>query len=246
MRAVFSDASIWGYVFTGIAKVIKEGVLRAEVEGLRLKAMDPGHVIMIDLMFPADSFTEYTTEGERLGVNLAEFSKILRRAKSGDRLELATEEGNALEIVLHGRFLRKFREPLLDVEAEEIGEPKIPFKVDARMVADQLREAIRDIEPLGDILGMYATSSKLVFFNESELGRAAVEFSVEEGSLLSLEVEEEEQKAFYSLDYIASILPVAQKAEVVRVQFASEMPCKMTFELPQGAWLALYVAPRTA
>lgn len=243
MKAVFFDATVWRYVITGVSKVIKEGVFKATDEGLRLKAMDPSHVIMIDLLFPPESFEEYEAEGESLGVNLEELGKILRRARSEDRLELRSMEG-ALEIVLSGRFPRKFREPLLQIEEEELGEPKIPFKADARMVADQFREAIKDIEPLGDTVTFQAMEGKLLIMNESELGQAVVELDVESGSLISIETEGE-QKSSYGLDYIENLLPATQKAEMTRIQFSSEMPCKITFELPQGARLVAYIAPRT-
>ncbi len=243
MKAVFFDATVWRYVITGVSKVIKEGVFKATDEGLRLKAMDPSHVIMIDLLFPPESFEEYEAEGESLGVNLEELGKILRRARSEDRLELRSVEG-ALEIVFSGRFPRKFREPLLQIEEEELGEPKIPFKADARMVADQFREAIKDIEPLGDTVTFQSMEGKLLIMNESELGQAVVELDVESGSLISIETEGE-QKSSYGLDYIENLLPATQKAEITRIQFSSEMPCKITFELPQGARLVAYVAPRT-
>jgi len=243
MRAVFSDALVWRYTITGVSKVIKEGVFKADENGLRLKAMDPSHVILVDLMFPADSFSEYSSEGEEIALNLEEFSKLLRRAKTEDRLALELK-GNQLEVSLLGRVKRKFLEPLIELETQEIGEPKIPFKVDARFMADQLREAVRDIEFIGDNFGIKAMDGKLLFFNESELGRAEVVLSTENDTLIALELEEEQQ-AYYSLDYIKSIVPAAQKAEIARLQFSSEMPCKITFELPQGAWLAVYVAPRT-
>ncbi len=243
MKAIFFDATVWRYVITGISKVIKEGVFKATDEGLRLKAMDPSHVIMIDLLFPPESFEEYEASGESLGVNLEELGKILRRARSEDKLELYSKDGS-LEIVFSGRFKRLFREPLLQIEEEELGEPKIPFKADARMIADQFREAIKDIEPMGDTVTFHAVEGKLYIINESELGRAVVELDVESNTLISLELEEE-QKSSYGIDYISNLLPVTQKAEVTRVQFSSEMPCKITFELPQGASLAAYIAPRT-
>ncbi len=244
MKAVFFDATVWRYTITGISKIIKEGVFRASSDGLRLKAMDPSHVIMIDLYFPAESFEEYESqEEEHLGVNLEEFSKILRRAGSEDKLELSSRK-DKMEIIFKGRFKRKFIEPLLELEYQDLPDPKIDFKADARMIADQLREAIRDIELMGDSVSFETRDNKLIIYNESEIGKAVVEMDVESGSLLSLE-NDGEQKATYGLDYINNLLPAVQKAEIARIQFSTDMPCKITFELPQGARLVAYIAPRT-
>ncbi len=245
MRAVFFDATVWRYTILGVSKVIREGVFKATEDGLRLRAMDPSHVIMVDLHFPADSFEEYELEGEeRLGVNLEELGKILRRARKDDKLELKSEK-NRIDIVFSGKLRRVFTDPLIDLEYQELPEPKIQFKADARMIADQLREAVRDVEIMGDSIYFETNGDdKLMVYTQGELGKAMVELDVESGALLSLE-SDGPQKAGYGLDYIENLLPAVQKAEIIRLEYSTDMPCKLTFELPQGARLVAYIAPRT-
>jgi proliferating cell nuclear antigen len=244
LRVVFFDATVWRYTITGVSKIIKEGVFKADETGLRFKAMDPSHVIMIDLFFPSESFEEYEIEEEeKLGINLEEFSKVLRRARKDDKLELKSLK-DKIEVIFRGHFNRRFIEPLLQLEYQELPEPRIEFKVDARMIADQLREAVRDIELMGDNIIFLTKDDKLLIYNESEIGKAAVELDVESGALLSIE-SDGEQKASYGLEYIESLLPAVQKAEIVKLEYSTDMPCKLTFELPQGARLVTYIAPRT-
>jgi len=243
LRARFADATVWRYVITGISKVIKEGVFKADEDGLRLRAMDPSHVIMVDLNFPSSSFSEYEASGERIPLNLEELGKVLRRARSNDVLELYLEE-DLLNIVFERGLVRRFGLPLIELEEGELGEPRVEFKAMAKMGAGHFREAIRDIEMVGDNLTMSTDGMALTLSNESDTGRAEVVLTRESGLLLSLE-SEGEQTSNYSLDYIAEILPAAQKADFVTIQFSTDMPCKITFELPQGGWLSAYVAPRT-
>lgn len=243
MKARFSDATVWRYVITGISKVIKEGVFKADEDGLKLRAIDPSHVIMIDLNFPSSAFTEYEASGEKIPINLEELGKVLRRARSNDILYLQLED-NMLHVVFERGMVRRFGLPLIELEEEELGEPRLDLKASAKMVADHFREAIRDIEMLGDNLTFYTDGIRLVISNESEMGKAEIEMTREAGLLLSLE-SEGEQRSSYSLDYISGILPAAQKADFVTIQFAKDIPCKITFELPQGGWLSAYVAPRT-
>ncbi len=243
MKARFTDATVWRYVITGISKVIKEGVFRAEEDALKLRAIDPSHVIMVDLNFPSSAFSEYEASGERIPVNLEELAKVLRRARSNDVLELRLE-GSLLNVWLLRGMKRRFGIPLIELEEEELGEPRLELKASAKMAADHFREALRDVEMMGDNLILYTDGMRLVIANESEMGRAEVELTREAGLLMSLE-SEGEQTSTYSLEYMESILPAAQKADFVTIQFANDMPCKITFELPQGGWLSAYVAPRS-
>lgn len=244
MKLSFPDASLWSAILRGAAKVIRESTLKVEPEGLRLRAMDPSRVVMIDLFIPADSFSEYEGRGERLTVNLEELSKLLRRAAEDEELVLEAKRGG-IELTLRGRITRRIRVPLLNIEVEELGELRIPFKADAAMPAEVFAETLKLLEPMGDVFGLMTDEDKLTIFNESELGRYFVELTTEAGGgLLSLEAEGE-QRSIYSMEYVANFVYPAESAEQVRLQFSTDMPCKITFELPRGAQFAVYVAPRT-
>lgn len=241
-RVLFPAAHVWRYVVGGLKGMIKEGVFVFADDGIRLKALDPSHVVMVDVFFPRGSAMEFDVEGEvRIPLNMEELARVLRRAGKKDYLKLE-KEGDRLKVTLEGRFSRSFHEPVISLEYSEIGEIKVPFKVDVRLASRVFEEAVSDLEPVGDIIGFEADGERLVIFNESETVKAYIELTPEFGVLSS--VVEEPQRAVYSYEYVSSFIPVAKVADVVRVQFSNDMPLKLTFELPQGAWLALYVAPR--
>lgn len=243
MRVAYSAGHVWRNIVAGLKELIKEGVFVFTEEGVRLRALDPSHVVLVDVYFPQKAFAEYAVENEvRVALNIEELSRVLRRASKKDALTMELA-GDKLKISLEGRFTRTFYEPLISLEYSEIGEIRVPFKADIRVASPIFEEAVKDLEPVGEILGLEAESDKLVLFNEGETARAAIELTSESGIISS--IVEEPQRSVYSYDYIEAFLPISKVAETVRIQFSSDMPLKLTYELAEGAWFTTYVAPRT-
>jgi len=242
MKVRYSAGHVWRYIVSGLKELIKEGVFIFSEDGVRFRALDPSHVVMIDMYFPRESFSEYEVNEEiKVPLNIEELARVFRRAGKKDSLimELA---GDKLKIIFEGRFQRVFYEPLISLEYTEIGEIKAPFKVDIRLASSIFQESIKDIEPVGEILGLEADNEKLILFNEGETAKAVIELTPESGIISS--IVEEPQRSIYSYEYIDAFLPVSKVADTVRIQFSSEMPLKLTYELAEGAWFTTYVAPR--
>ena len=58
--------------------------------------MDSGHVSLVSLKINEGGFEDYRSDKDiTLGINLIDFSKILKMAKADDTLTLKAEDGNA-------------------------------------------------------------------------------------------------------------------------------------------------------
>ncbi len=245
MKIVFFDARVWRYVISAIAKVIEEGVFVVDPEeGFRFRAMDPSHVVMVDLKFPRESFEEFEVEERvEVGVNLEDVAKILRRATKEDKLELSTAD-TKFSIAFKGRGYRRFVLPSLDISAEELPEPQLEFKATVRLMSDVYRDMIKDVELVGDVLKFVATQEEFRALSSSELGEAEIVFTRESGSLIDLAVEDGEQAASYSLEYFTDFSGAARVADAITIRFSSDMPALIEHELPHGAKFSFLIAPR--
>ncbi len=244
MRLVFFDARVWRYLISAISKVIEEGVfIVSEGEGLRFRAMDPSHVILLDMRFPPDSFEEFEVEGERsIGVSFDDLAKVLRRARKEDRLELEADE-STFTVTLTGRGVRKFSLPILDITAESIPEPQLEYKAVVKVMSDIYRDTIKDVELVGDVIRFYASSDEFRVASNSEFGEAEIIYTRESGSLIDLEVEDTQQSS-YTLEYFSDLSGAARIADTVTIKFSNEMPAEVVHELPQGASFSFLIAPR--
>jgi proliferating cell nuclear antigen len=244
LKIVFFDARVWRYVISAISKVIEEGVFIVDPEkGFRFRAMDPSHIILLDLWFPVEAFEEFEVDEKvEIGVSLEDVAKVLRRARKEDKLEISAEDSK-FSLALLGRGRRKFSLPVLDITAEEIPEPELEFKAEARVMSDVYRDTIKDVELVGDVIKFEAREGELRVSSSSELGEAEVVLSVEAGSLVEINVDGV-QTAMYSLEYFSELSSAARVADAIVIKFSSDMPALVEHELPQGAKFSFLIAPR--
>jgi len=127
LRLKFREASVWKYSIVAISKIIEEASFKINEEGLRLKAMDPSGVALVDFFIPASAFYEFEVPREvTLGVNMEDLAKVLRRAKKGDELVLEFQQAGRIGVYLEGKGSRRFILPSIELPYQEL--PEISFE----------------------------------------------------------------------------------------------------------------------
>ncbi|MEM4727251.1 MAG: hypothetical protein QXD04_03250, partial [Candidatus Bathyarchaeia archaeon] len=144
-EAELSNVEPFRNLIKAISVVVEEGSFRIDEEQMRLLAMDPSHVAMIDFELPREFFDRYSAEGEvRLSINMRELLKFLDRVDRGEQLRIKLDEEQS-RVVLEcrrGGHIRTFTIPLLEPIEEEAPSPKIFFKASARALTQSIRRAI--------------------------------------------------------------------------------------------------------
>ena len=245
LRVDFEDARVWRYMVASIEKVIDEAVFLFTEEGLRLRALDTSHVVMVDLYYPSSSFSLYEVQGEvALGVSFDVLSKILKRATKRDALSIRFD-GSMVEVAFTGRGERKFRFPQIELTLEKLPEPKIEFTVKFKMLSNIFREAIKDLGTIGESLTVRAFEGedRVIMSGKGDIGEAEVDLSLESQSLLDIDIESPDSSS-YSLEYFDMMLQAAQAADVVGFSYSADAPARVDLEYQAGGRLTFYVSPR--
>jgi len=245
-KAKMADARTWRNLVTAIATRVDEASFNISKDGIRLRAMDPSHVAMVDFEWPSTVFEEYTCdESSKLSVNVAEMIKLLRRISGDESIELALETGSPkLQMVLRSKYTRTFGMSTLEPSTEEVPTPKISFNASARLTASLLRNAWDDAAAVSDHIIFEASSDKLAMRATGDVGNVIIE--VEKGSdeLLSLETKENARSTF-SLNYLSEMVRAASSlSDIVLLEFSTDMPIRLSFEMLSKGRLQYYLAPR--
>lgn len=243
-RFLYSEAKEWKTIIEAIAVLIEEASLVITPEGVKLRALDPSRTAMIDLSIPKEAFEDFSCEEEvRVGINFDDMKKILKRCKKDDKIEYDVA-GGKVRVKIIGKATRQFILPLIDIGGEALPTPKVVFTVKAKLSSDALDEAVRDAEVIADAVKFEATEEALILKALSDKGDLEVRFGKESEALFEYEVQEG-AVASYSLDYLADIVKKAAKiSDIVSIEFATNKPIALTFEIPHGGRLAYYLAPR--
>jgi len=241
-----ADAKLLRDMATAISILVDEATFQITPEGLKLRAMDPSRVAMIDFEWPKTVFEEYAcTEPTKMCINISELLKLLKRAGKDEVVELALDEKTGrLQVKITGKYTRNFTMPTLEASEEEVPTPKITFNVKAKTTAEGLRQAIEDAELVSDHVRIEADTEKLVFQATGDLMGATIEIKKGSDALLDLEVKEP-SKATFSLSYLSEIIKAASAtSDIATLEYSTDMPIKLDFQQAKEGKLTFYLAPR--
>ena len=187
-----SDAKLLKDMTTAISILVDEATFKIEPEGLKLRAMDPSRVAMIDFEWPKTIFEEYICqEPSRMCINISELLKLLKRAGKDETVELSLDDKTArLQISITGKYSRNFTMPTLEASEEEVPTPKITFNIKAKTTTQGLSQAIEDAQLVSDHVRIEADPEKLVLNASGDLMGATITLQKGTDTLLDLEVKE--------------------------------------------------------
>ncbi|MDI9619907.1 MAG: proliferating cell nuclear antigen (pcna) [Candidatus Nezhaarchaeota archaeon] len=244
-KATFRDAKLWNRIIDALSSLIDEGAIKVGEEGLRLRAMDPSKIAMIDFEMPREAFDEYECDSElTIGVNFDELKKIVKRGSIKEKIQLEVPAGaTRLKVILKGKATRSFSLPLIDVEYQELPTPTLVYNVKATVMADVFEDALKDVELVSDYVRLEAKENTIAVKGQSDKGEVEATLTPESGALLELDVKES-SSASYSLEYLLDMIKANEAAETATLEFSTSMPLSLTFPIPGGGTIKYFLAPR--
>lgn len=241
-----ADARLWKNLIGAISTLVDEASFDAEAEGIKLRAMDPSHVALVDFEWPKAIFDEYVCDKPiKLCVNINEMLKLLKRVGGDESLELELEEKTArLKMTLKSKYTRVFRMATLEASGEEVPTPKISFNSMVKITTACIRNAVDDASTVSDHIQFETSDDKFIMQASGDLGSVTIEVDKGSEEILGFEVKEE-SKATFSLNYLSEMVRAASNvSDIVSVEFSTDMPVRLNFELPKSGKLQYYLAPR--
>jgi len=247
-RLKMASAKEFRNALNAIATLIDEGTFLIDPEGLKLRAMDPSRIAMVDFMWGRSVFDEFEApeEGTKLCLNIGELLKLLKKAGKDESIELGLDEATGrLRVILRGRYTKSFTIPRLETAGEEApGELKIPFDAKVTLDATELRRAIADAALIADFVKISADGGKLVLTAEGEVSSATIEFPRDCEAVLDLDVKSASTATFDTSMLERMLKAGSNLADIVTIEFSTNKPIKLDFRLPYEGKLVFYLAPR--
>jgi len=245
VRFIFGDAREWKYIVDSLSVLIEEANFTFTPDGIKLRALDSARIAMVELELPIIVFEEYEcSEETNVGINIDDLSKVLKRGRADERVEFEISEGR-LRVKIVGKASRIFSLPLIAVTESGLGPLQIKFDVKAKLLSDTLKDAVRDIDQVSENTKFTATEDSLSLKGSSDKGEVEVVFDRDSGALIEYEIEKE-SSATYSTKYLVDMLKkAASLSDVATLEFSTDKPLALTFEIAGGGRLTYYLAPRT-
>ncbi len=246
-RGAFAEGKLLKTAIDAISKLITEGTFSVDENGMKLVALDPAKVAMIDLNVLPTGFIEYHVDSPiKFTVDIDYFSKVLKRAKARTEIEMVVgDDLSRLEIVLKNGYKRKFFIPLIQPsEEEEAPQPSgLEFKGRLEIEAGFVKDAIKDAKMISDAVKFIADPDIFKIVAKSEAGEVSAEVSKSDPALLEIDVPEHIE-ATYTIEYLEKIIKAEGIADTVSIEFGNNYPVRITYKSLDRLKLAFILAPR--
>ena len=252
-KIVIPDSKAWKNLMNAISALVEEATFDITSEGLKLRAMDPSHVAMVDFQYPHTAFQEYVcSEPSKLCIDIGDILKLMRRVESGEQIELSLDpEKNKLVMKLIGRYTRRFSLPLLQPSTSEPPTPKLTFDAKITIDGDCLNDAVTDISTVSEQIRFEAYPEKLILRGGGETGDVVVEFEKNNEAITEFQVNTPADnksiphKALYGINFLSEMIKAGTAAsKLSTIEFSTDKPIKIHFTLPSEGMLTYYLAPR--
>lgn len=245
-RMKISDTKTFKSVLNAISTIVDEATFNIGPDGIKLRAMDPSRVAMVDFEMRKTSFDEYeANEESKVCVNLSELLKLLKRASKDDTIELSLDEetGHFL-IKIKGRYTRTFNMPTLEASEEDVPEPKLSFNAKVTLTTDDFHETLEDAALVSDNIRIETDGENLIMSAKGDVAGAKIEIRKGSDALISIEAKEP-SKATFSLSYLTEIVKAASDtSDIVTLEFSTDMPIRLDFRQRYDGKLVYLLAPR--
>lgn len=237
-KAELSDANILKSSFDAISSIVDEVEIQTDSEGMRLDALDRSHITFVHLELKSDLFDEFICDvPEKINIDTDEFMKVLKRAKSDDRVILSLDEGNLI-ITFEGNATRTFKIRLIDMEYDNPVPPQIDHPASVQIPFSLLKDSINDIDIFSDKILLKLDPDKFTASADGEFGDASIEYI--HGEKIT-----ENVKSLFSLDKIREMLKADKFSDVVQISLGDDLPLLLTLEMVTGdGELSFFLAPR--
>jgi len=243
MDAIAMVSTIDDYV-EPISALVDECKLRCNPEEVRVRAVDPANVAMVNTALRASAFESYQADGGLLGLNLSTFEDVLGLGDSDQLAHLELDQQiRKLDIEIGET---SYTQALINPQSIR-SEPDIPdldLPNTVTLTAKQLDHAVTAADLAADhiLIGVDPQADTVWFEGEGDTDDVRTVYG--EGDYLDSRLVEE-TRSLFSLDYLKDVVGAMPSDAEVRLRLGHEFPIDLRYEHSEGhASVQVTISPR--
>ncbi|MFC2162878.1 proliferating cell nuclear antigen (pcna) [Candidatus Altiarchaeota archaeon] len=237
-EATIHDTKAWKSSIEAIAALIDEGSFHIDKDGLKLRAMDPSQIALVDFELPSQAFEEFKLDNPvNIGIDFSDFHKITKRARVEDRIDLSLEQ--RLKMIFRGETKREFSVSIIDASSNPPKEPSIEFTAEVKLAPNIIKDALKDAELVSNHVALSCGEG---FSIKSDGDTGSVDIQFPEERLLSM-TSDKPARSVFSLDHLNNILKAAEAPSVVTIKLRTDAPLRIEYDIGESK-VVYYLAPR--
>lgn len=243
-KVVLEDGKLWKNCVETISSLITEGVFTFGSDGVRMIAMDPSQIAMVDLELLPVAFDKYDVKEEiPICVDLEEMKKRLASLKPSDKLELSYSD-NRLTLRMIGTSKTTFTMNTLEPREASLKKPSLEFSATVKLLSEALKDSLSKAKIVADNVTLEADEEGFLVSATGSTGDVQIRIGKEDEALLDIDVKEN-ARAVFPLNYLSDMAKAASISNTVTIHLRDDNPLELDFKLgDEKGKLSFLLAPR--
>jgi hypothetical protein len=247
--AVAKSSDLWRYISAVIMTVTSEGQFEACPKGIEFRSKSCE--AFIDIAIPSAVFQQfYCPTLLKFGLQIAEFSKIIKRVDNNFPIEVCIQD-RSIVITTIGVFFSCYKSNLIESSPSVSPVKEIAFDVTLVIRTETLAAILDDIEVFSEEVTLKTTHEPdlvTTFSGISDRGSAAVAVTKNNGiaNIRQHTSMHERCEGTYSLRLISDLLDsIGAASEYVQLEYSTGGTLRLKFLLLEYVTIHFYVAAHT-
>jgi proliferating cell nuclear antigen len=244
-RGLIEDGKDFKKLFKPLKDFVNEAQVSLSDEGIKICAMDSAHVALVDLNLTPSYFKNIeSTQPIVIGVNFANFEKILKIVDNGSSIEISAHaESDVLTIRIskeHSESIHAMK--LINIEQDQLGIPE-PEKCDSfEMDSKEFANTCTKLAFISDIIDIHVNSEGIEFGYDSDISKGGYAIDSSKESLTIHRSEYIFQR--YGKKYIEMLCKWQTFSKRVVVYINDNGPLCVLFCIGDDSYIRFFIAPK--
>lgn len=255
MRVVLEEHSWLKDMVNTISELVNECQIKLDADGMKIVAMDPANVAMVNLLVLRTAFTEYEVDNEELvGISVESLKQVMRRSGADDVLTLRTDD-NKFKVSFKGKTSKSFSLPIIDIDAKQQKVPEFQYPLRVVMPSGLMSDTVEDAGIVAESMQLITEPERFIVIAEGDLNAAKIEIPQEkpvqegeekkDGAKISLDAQQGEKVvARFAYEYMKKIMTGSKLSDEVSVRYSADKPLTVEFKKPDKYSMSFILAPR--
>mmetsp|Transcript_5407 Transcript_5407/g.9088 ORF Transcript_5407/g.9088 Transcript_5407/m.9088 type:complete len:258 (-) Transcript_5407:157-930(-) len=245
-----------GHILKKIVEAIKDLVTDVNLDvtpsGISLQAMDTSHVALVSLSLSMEGFESYRCDTNVvLGINIANFSKVLKLADPQDSITLqADQDPSTLKLIFENAKTQKSTEfslNLIQIDVEHLSIPETEYSSLITINSGEFSKICKELQSLSESLTISTQADLVTLAVEGQAGAGFIKLqssdSDKKEDSTMIEVDEPVTQQF-ALNYLNLFNKASSLSTHTRLCLHQDQPIVIEFKIESLGVLKYYLAPK--
>ena len=233
----------WKAVLDAISTITEDAMFIVNTDGISFRCSDSSHIALLDITFPKSSFEKFEGKTSFFGLRVDNFKTAIDSAGNNDVIDLHLDDRN-MQVKISGSLNMKYKLRLLEKSDVNQPVPKCSYKSKVSMQPSTLARILSNLERYSEFVSINASGNHIKFSGRGDSGDADIDIDSNSPEITSI-TSPEKIISNYSLEYMIKVIRgIGKASKMVDMEYDTDKPMRLDFDMPSTIMVKYYLAPR--